>query len=425
MKKALIIGHFWPYHRGGSKRVLGLAKYFPELGWEPIILTGFLKEKPDFPVKIIETDSSNVIVYLKKRFGFDSNRGFQEQIGIPSETRDKKGSFTTKVFKLIEGIITYPDIEKGWKPFALKTMKEFLKAEKIDAMISVWPVPAHFIAKELKKEYKIPWIADFPDLWSYTSSYHYGLLRRLLDVRLEKETIKFANFLTTSCLPQQKVLEKLHKGKPVQTIMLGYDPEKVNDPPSELTKKFTITYTGLWQGQERDPLKVFIAFKELISERLIDPKEVEVRFYGPKQEWIEREIKQQGLPEIAKQYGIISWDECLKRQRESQLLLHLNWGDKKETGIFSGKFPEYLAARRPIIAAGGLGQDEVVKEILFESKAGIYCPEIKEIKSCLFQFYSEYKEKGKVIYPGDIQKINEYNYREMVKKFSQILNSIT
>lgn len=105
-------------------------------------------------------------------------------------------------------------------------------------------------------------------------------------------------------------------------------------------------------------------------------------------------------------------------------MLHLNWGDKKETGIFSGKFPEYLAARRPIIAAGGLGQDIVVKEILSETNAGVYCPEIEDIKKSLVRFYSEYKEKGKVTFNGNIEKINKYSYREMAKKFAKILNSI-
>ncbi|MFA5386571.1 MAG: hypothetical protein WC297_02835 [Candidatus Paceibacterota bacterium] len=424
MKKVLIIGHFWPYHLGGSKRVFGLAKYLPEFDWEPIILTGFLKKRPDFKIKTIETNSYNTIVRLKKILGLNPQKGFQKQIGIPSEIREKEHSLTTKIMKLIEGIITYPDVEKDWKPFALKAAKEFLKTEKINALISVSPVPAHFIARELKKQYKIPWIADFPDLWSYNVSYQYGPLRKLLDIELEKRTIKLADFLTTSCLPQQKILERLHRKKLIQTIMLGYDPESVNDPPKELTKKFTITYTGLWQGQQRDPEKLFMVLRELISEELISPKDIEVRFYGPPQEWIERKIDKYRLSNIVKQLGVVSWHDCLERQRESQLLLFLNWGGKEKaaSGVFSGKLLDYLASRRPIIGVGGIGEDKVIKEIFLETKAGTYCPRPEDIRECLLKFYSEYKKKGKVDYRGNSEAINKYNNREMSRKFAKILN---
>ncbi len=40
MKKALIITYYWPPSGGpGVQRVLKFAKYLPEFGWEPIILT--------------------------------------------------------------------------------------------------------------------------------------------------------------------------------------------------------------------------------------------------------------------------------------------------------------------------------------------------------------------------------------------------
>jgi len=423
MKKVLIVGHFWPYAPGGSKRILGLAKYLPEFGWEPICLTTPLQKKPNFKFRIIEAPTSNIIISLKRKFHLNPTIGLQEQIGIPVKIRDRK-SLTTKIIKLFEGVIAYPDVERGWIPVAVKAAKNFLKKEKVDAMISVWPIPAHLIAKKLKKEYKIPWIADFPDLWSETYAYSYDSIRKFFDRRLEKKTIKLADFVTTSCWPQAEVLERLHKEKEVQTVVFGYDPDKINEPPQSLTKEFTVTYTALWHGRERDPLKFFIALNNLISEGLIDPTKTKVRFYGPQRDWIETEIKEQNLSKVVEQKGVVSWDECTKKQTESQLLLLLNWENKNEKGAFSGKFFDYLAARRPMIAAGGSGQDLVIKEMLSETNAGLYCPEVEDIKKTLLQFYSEYQEKGAVSFKGNIEKINKYNYKEMAKKFAEILNLI-
>jgi hypothetical protein len=47
MKKVLIITYYWPPAGGpGVQRVLKFAKYLPEFGWEPIILT---VENGDYP----------------------------------------------------------------------------------------------------------------------------------------------------------------------------------------------------------------------------------------------------------------------------------------------------------------------------------------------------------------------------------------
>ena len=54
---------------------------------------------------------------------------------------------------MIEAVITYPDVEKGWQFPAVQAVKKLLKTEKIDAMISIWPIIAHLVAKELKEHW--------------------------------------------------------------------------------------------------------------------------------------------------------------------------------------------------------------------------------------------------------------------------------
>ena len=39
MKKVLLIGYPFPLRQVGSPRVLGLAKYLPEFGWQPLVVT--------------------------------------------------------------------------------------------------------------------------------------------------------------------------------------------------------------------------------------------------------------------------------------------------------------------------------------------------------------------------------------------------
>jgi len=419
MKKVLIVSHFWPY-RGGSKRVIGLAKYLSEFGWEPVILTGPLNRKPNLKVRYLEVEYRDI-------FGFKAKIDFSDRMGRKiKDTPPFFKNFLRNVFKYVAEVIVYPDEYKYWKPSAVRAVEDILKKEKIDAIISIWPVTSHLIAKELKDKYQIPWIADFPDLWTQNHNYHYGFIRKFFEQRLEKKTLSSADALTTTSWPWTEKLRILHKNKLVYTINHGFDSEKVNIPSADLTSKFTITYTGLIYTGKQDPFKILIALKDLISEGFINPSDVEIRFYGSKNAQLQKKIKENQLSSFVKQYGIVDREISLEKQWESQILLLLNWEDKnkEEKGVYTGKIYEYLAAQRPILSTGGLDND-VIKELFDKTKAGVSCPGIEDIKKTLKQFYSEYKEKEKVNYKGNWLEINKYSHREMARKFVDILNKIT
>ncbi|MDI6602616.1 MAG: glycosyltransferase [Patescibacteria group bacterium] len=421
MKKVLIISDLIE----ASPRIPGISKYLFEFGWQAIILTGRLAEGINSKVKVVKTPYSNIVLSFKKKFGLNEKKELQEQIGIPLFLRKKKKSIIDKLINLVKEIIAYPDELKNWKPIAVKFANEVLEKEKIDAIISSSsPVTVHMIAKELKKKYKIPWIADLRDLWTQNHYYQYSRVRKFFEQKLELETLKDADALVTVSPIWTSRLKELHKRDTVYSVTNGFDPEKMNTSSVNLTEKFTITYTGRVYAEKQSPSKLFLALKDLITTGKINRNEIEVRFYGPKKEWLEKEIEDYELSPIVKQCGLIPRSVSFQKQRESQILLLLNWEDYREKGCYPLKTFEYLAARRPILSIGGSG-DDVVKKLLSETKSGVYGKEIKNIKSYLAKFYSEYKQKGKVSYEGDVEKINKYSYREKAKEFTNILNQIT
>jgi glycosyltransferase involved in cell wall biosynthesis len=289
-------------------------------------------------------------------------------------------------------------------------------------MISIWPVTSHLIASELKAKYRIPWIADFPDLWSQNHNYQYGPLRKFLDRRLELKTLSTADALVTVSQPRAERLRELHRGRTVYAITHGFDAAEVNEPPANVTAKFTITYTGRIYPGKQDATKLFAALQDLISDGVIDPGEVEIRFFGPKTGWLDKEIQQYALSLIAKQYGTIPRQVALEKQRESQILLLLKWEDPRERGIHPGKIFEYLAARRPVLATGG--SNDVVTELLNVTRAGIDAPAVPDVKGALEKLYGEYRVNGKIAYDARQSEIDKYSHYEMARKFSEILNTL-
>jgi glycosyltransferase involved in cell wall biosynthesis len=423
MKKVLIVAYF-PPHPQASPRILGLAKYLPEFGWQPIILTAPVGDNLDSQFGVIETGYRDVLGVWKRLFNFnqdeDLRREVKKRLGVTS-----KKSALDFILTLGGAIVNYPDGDKGWKPFAVDAGSELLQKENIDAMISSSsPVTSHIIAKELKIKHKIPWVADLRDLWTQNHNYGYGPLRRLIDRRLEKKTLLHSDALVTVSQLWAEKLRTLHRRETVYTITNGFDPVEMNTTRVNLTSKFTITYTGSIYSEKQEPSKLFAALKDLISDRLMDPNEVAVRFYGSKIEWLDKEVERYGLSSIVKQYGRVPQQVALEKQRESQLLLLLNWEDQQEHGVYPGKVFEYLAAQRPILATGGFGND-VIERLLHETKAGRYGSTVEDIKNILSELYLEYKLTGKITYNGNIEKINKYSHREMARKFAGVLDQVT
>jgi glycosyltransferase involved in cell wall biosynthesis len=423
MKKVLLIGYPFPLRHGGSPRLLGLAKYLPEFGWEPIILTAPLDEKPDPRFRIVETDYHDALGFLARLLKLnpedDVRKQIKRRLGITS-----KKSFMDFVLTCAGEIINYPDSDKGWKTFAIKAGDELIRREGINAIISSSaPVTGHIIAHSLKSRHKIPWVADLRDLWTQNSNYIYSPLRKLIDRRLELKTLATADALVTVSRPLVDKLGMLHKGKTIYSITNGFDPETVNIPPAELTAKFTITYTGRIYSGKREPTKLLAALSELVSSRVIDADSLEIRFYGRREDWFEKEVEEFGLSSVTHQYGQVPMDVALQKQRESQLLLLFDWDDPREKGNYTGKIFEYLAAGRPILSTGG-SEDNVVAELLRDTGAGIHATTIEATRSALEDFYRQYKSQGRVARRGDEAKTKKYSQREMTKQFSEILSRL-
>ncbi len=422
MRKVLIIGYLHPFVRRpmGSFRLSPLVKYLPAFGWQPIVLTAPLKEHPDLQIKILEANCPDILSFWKKLLGFeleeDTSREIKKRLG-------SKRPFTDFILSRVGEIINYPDSEKKWKGPALETARTFLQNENVEAMISCHPKISHIIANNIKAKFSIPWLADFPDLWSQNHNYTYSPLRRLLDRRLEVKTLARADALTTVSGPLAEKLRILHQGKPVYTITLGFDAEQVNGPLSPLTAKFTITYTGSIYAGKQDPSKLFAALRDLISNGMVNPDDIEVRFYGSESGMLDREIEKYGLTSVVKQYDPIPQHTAMEKQRESQLLLLLDWEDPQEKGVYTGKIFEYLGARRPVLATGG-SKGDVVGEMLDETKAGRHAPTVEDVKKALEELYREYKLKGGVTYRGEPAQVDKYSNREMARKFAAVLDQL-
>ena len=419
MRNVLIISFFFN-QTVAAVRLRGLAKYLPEFGWNPVILTVETSTISEKKIEIFETPYEDTFILWKKRIGLPLHKTWKEQYNIP--TYKEKNTLLDTLVNFWEEIFTWPDPTIDWSVSAIEKGDELLKERHFDAIISsISPITSHIIAKELVKRKKIPWIADFRDLWTQNHYYKYSGIRRIFEKRLELDTLSSANALTTVSQPFSEKLQAFHKNKKVYTITNGYDPEQVN-PKIPLTKKFSITYTGKIYKGRQDPEPLFRVLKALIDEKNLDPATIEVNFFGYHESWITNEIKKYHMENIVRLHGQISQEESVQKQRESQVLLLLTWNDPHEKGVYTAKIFEYLAAGRPILALGLPGS--VVTDLLNQTHAGVNVSSDAEIKEQILSVYQEYEKNGFVSYSGVPIEIEKYSHREMARKFAEVLEEI-
>jgi glycosyltransferase involved in cell wall biosynthesis len=404
----------------GAQRPYKLAKYLPQFGWEPIVLTIKIPGRSVNSIRVIETDYKDIVSSLKSKMGLNAKKGLHEQLGIRTQKNFNHSSWKGKLVKLAREIIAFPDDSIGWYKYALQSASNLFEREKVDAMISTsYPVTSHLIAHRLKTRYKIPWVADFRDLWTQNHYVRKYKLLRLTERWLELKTLSNADFLVT-VHPLEDVLQSLHKNKPVLCVTNGYDPDDFPGIPVRRTDKFTITYTGILYAGKRDPAMLFRTVRQLIDDKEINEDIINIRFFGPKEQWLNDEVKKYELEKVVSINDPVPREHALQLQRESQILLILRWDNKDEEKIIPGKLFEYFGAKRPILAIGAGG---VVKDMLEATNAGCFAKNETVLRDILLRYYHDFIKFGEV---GDYstKNITNYTYYSIAKQYSDILNDL-
>ena len=129
MRKLLIIAHAFPPHPApGSARAWRLYKYLPEFGYETYVVTASRPEKANPRVTWVPVPPRGLRERALRKFFFPAD----------------------------EGVL--------WTLPALKAARRLIAETPMDAVLSTVPyIHAHSIAYGLKKQFGLPWVADYRD----------------------------------------------------------------------------------------------------------------------------------------------------------------------------------------------------------------------------------------------------------------------
>jgi hypothetical protein len=312
--------------------------------------------------------------------------------GKAPEATDAKVSWLKRKFwQLYVNWSEFPDGRAPWLRFALPAGSELLEGWQPDLIFASGPpFTTLLIGQELAKSFNLPLAVEFRDRWSDDPYGPTLFWRRWREKRVEKAIIDQATALITVSEPWAKAYRDRY-AIPAAVIYNGYDAELCREGPFDGAPGrdgLEIVYTGGIYAGYRDPSPLFAAMKQLEQRGLT----CRMTFHGELPARIAPLAKAQGVSHLVEIGEVLIHEAAIKRQRESDVLVLLQWNNPKEQGNVPGKFFEYLGARRPILVLGL--REGIPATILRERNAGYCLNEPAEIADQLQRWLKIKQDKG-------------------------------
>jgi glycosyltransferase involved in cell wall biosynthesis len=435
MRKVLIITYYWPPAGGpGSQRMVKFAKYLPNFGWQPIILT---VENGEFPylddslakdissdVKVYRTASWEPFLFYKKL----TKRASGEALPV-GLLADRKKSIAERIASWIRVNLFVPDARVGWKPFATKKALEIIRKEDIDLIFSSSPPHSlQIIAKRLKKRTGLPWVADFRDRW--TDIRYYQVLERprlritrKVDSILEKKVLTSANYVTaTSEGFLRNFNEKIKpKTQSFHFIPNGYDEDDFDDIAEKELQEFRILHAGSLIGQQNPQVLWNSLFRLFESDPGIK-RSLRVHFIGKSHDSIVRAVHEKGLSDIVEFKDHLPHKNILVEFSKASILLAVIPDIPNNRSIVLGKIYEYIGTGKPILIIGPPEGDAA--KIISEIANSAICDYADEEHCAEFirNVFAEWAESKRVPLTPVQQRLR-YSRQNIAKSLAEIFNS--
>ncbi len=423
-RSALLITYYWPPAGGaGVHRWLRMSRYFKENGIKLHVYCPQDAAWPIIDLALNEEVSPDLTIVRRKIFEphryLGNKNNPNKGAGI---TQNKKAGIVQRFIIWVRGNLFIPDARVCWIRPSARFLKNYLKEHpEIDTIISTGPPHSmHLIARRLKHKFPtLKWVADFRDPWTKIDFYQELLPGKWADSRhkrLEKAVLSEANTIVTVSAACAEGLSSI-VGRNVEMVTNGFIFPDFDEKKVELDKKFTIAHFGS-MPYSRNPAALWIALENLLIRLPALREHLEIKLVGSVDFKIHEILEEKGLAAYVNSISSVSHAESLQLQRQTQLLLLIANNSGNTKGILTGKFFEYLGAKRPILAIGEKESD--LAQAMHNTQAGLFADfwEAEEIGAYLEACYTKFLQGEN--YHKAIN-LEPYSTKELTKQFIGLL----
>ncbi|MFH1761038.1 MAG: glycosyltransferase [bacterium] len=416
-KSLLMVAYFFPPMGGaGSLRPLKLAKYLPDCGWDPVVLT---VKNPDwyyaYDPDLLNELPDKTSIYRSRMI----RSAWLYRMLNPLRVR--------KLDTWIRKWLLHPDAQIGWIPSAYSAGLRIIRKQRIKAIYSTSaPLSCHLIAYLIKKKTGLPWIADFRDEWYENPDFDFPTtFHRRMHFKLEKMIVDAADQVIAAAPGFCRLLAK-HRGcaDKCSAIYMGYDPEDFSSSvqgsstPSMAGKPFTIAFSGLFYAAFR-PSGILAAISSLIDEGRIPANNIRLLFVGANSP---DETGFYDKHDICRFTGFVPHRQTVSHVMASDALLLLLSRERGDYVVPSKTF-EYISSGKPVFAA--VPEDGNVASIIKKTGTGIVVDfdNIPGTVNALFLLYQDWVEK-RMRFSRNESAIAAFDIKRQTGRFAELMDMI-
>jgi hypothetical protein len=415
----------------GAVRPYNFAKELSNLGFQVTCVTGELesgKTERDINFDICRVECGAIECWNKNRV----QKGRNVQSSAQKTATYKKPNRAIAVLRRTAAQVLTVCEAIEWSSLAVKKCVDIINEDKPDLIFTTYgPLDTVLVGLKLKKRFKnIKWVSDMRDAMDAEQQQWW---RKKLFSIIQNKMLKNANAVVTVCRALAKkytlILEKYKKNTEVFVVENGYE----EIPTTTLPIKdgvLRIGYTGSLYGGLRKMDALFDALS-FLERKFGEEVPVKVCYAGTDGAELLYQAKKYNAEKYVVDYGMVDRVEALHIQETSDILCVLSWNTKKEQGILTGKFPEYLRLKKPVLALidGDMPNSELTERINELNMGFSYEYINKTIDFIKFAEWLKnavlFKKENKNVCPNiKLELLEEYSYTNLSKKLLETLNGI-
>ncbi len=350
--RLLVIAFFFPPAGGGGvQRTLKFCKFLPELGVDVHVLAPSDSKWLARDEPLLDAVPATAHVHRTPFLGPRASLLGERLEGVKGWRRaaiTARHAYTR---------LLVPDKAAPWSATAVPAAVRIVRRDRIDVIMTTSPPhSAHLIGAAVAAATGRPWVADFRDSWLANPHRRYenpGVrAKRGVERRMAATVVRRADALVAVTDAIAAELEQLGpaSGPPV-VIENGVDFDDFDQLEYTPGERFTLVHAGSFFGH-RTPRPLLTAVHDLLGRRPDLAGRLRVRFVGDMRETDRVWARTLGIDDAWQETGFLPYKRSVAEQRGADALaLLIPHAGGRGDSVLSGKVFEYLAARRPILAA--------------------------------------------------------------------------
>ena len=214
------------------------------------------------------------------------------------------------------------------------------------------PFSSAVLAMKLKRIYQVPWIMHLSDPWVVSPFFKAGGTYENYHRKLEQQCFERADKISFTSRDQIALYENEYPRFKSKFIWFPnvFDDEEVAEESVISHGKIRFLHTGNFYGPGRSPEPFLRALENLYNSDKHCLDHVDCIFAGRHEKSVDEIFrKYKSIP--VRHIGVLSQNEVLQLQRDSQVLIIIDWELPQEKAVFLlSKAVDYMAARKSMLA---------------------------------------------------------------------------